>query len=573
MSIKNKDLFNLIEKYDKICKKLIFLESDAAGDLANKVLNKVTPQADLNDLTPTNIDIEVADNANQKFEFGNHAKWNRAKARMYINNSFVKKKPLLILGNPGESKSDTVRQTAKELANNSAIGNIINSDDFNTLTQKFKQKEEEENQTSHREYIEWDKIDEQKKLEVINNPSQYFVMMEFKTNIMDLISFKGLPESGAQSKDNRFVKWNPTMDVFYLFQNGAEGILFLDELATANPEVMNPMLNLLLNRTVDVHKLSDGIGMIAASNIPNFSKTQSNEFSTAVLGRFLGGIGVLVLDPEEWCEYQEKRGIHPLIIAYVRAHPEKIFREVFKEDDSGESQGYSDVAAKTKPFKTPRSLEAFSDSFTRLEREASNAISSKEMQPKDAWTEFWKKVIGDATSILGDGNIGKDLFNFWKLFAGYNTINAILGEKEFKDPNKVALINAALQSLFFKSFNRFTVEHKAEIENPQTSSSSQAFEPFYKKAVEGNQDYYNHFAALVIVLSKIRADFALTLINSIKNRIKTPRLQNLFGQILGKIIFSDKFKQEYPEEQQKCIQPKGLLDTLKELKITPEDLS
>ncbi len=77
-----------------------------------------------------------------------------------------------------------------------------------------------------------------------------------------------LPEdtAGIPMPNNGFVEWKPPLLFWILSQPTAAGVLFLDEFLQAPQMVQKPLADVFLNKQISDSRLSDDVGIIAASN-------------------------------------------------------------------------------------------------------------------------------------------------------------------------------------------------------------------------------------------------------------------------------------------------------------------
>ena len=102
-----------------------------------------------------------------------------------------------------------------------------------------------------------------------------------------------------------------------------EGILFLDEVNCVSETLSAAMLQFLQNKTFGPHRIPEGWIIIAAGNPPEYNKSVK-VFDAVTLDR-LRVIGVEP-DSSAWLEYAVKRGMHPIVIQYIRDHGADFYR-------------------------------------------------------------------------------------------------------------------------------------------------------------------------------------------------------------------------------------------------------
>ena len=129
-----------------------------------------------------------------------------------------------------------------------------------------------------------------------------------------------------------------------------EGILFLDEVNCVSETLSAAMLQFLQNKTFGPHQVPEGWIIIAAGNPPEYNKSVK-VFDAVTLDR----LRVIRVEPDSsaWLEYAVKRGMHPIVIQYIRDHGADFYKY---EAKSGEQK-----------VVTPRGWEDLSRAVTSYE--------------------------------------------------------------------------------------------------------------------------------------------------------------------------------------------------------------
>ena len=397
MSIKNKDLSNLMEEYGKIFSNIVVLKEAASDQEANKMAggNLKALEQEPEDETDSMQDLEVISKAGYKRDLAtskvlsdapNLDTWSYKTLQLAINAAFVTKEPLLILGDPGIGKSDTVRSFAEQISRASTRGEYIKQSDYSFGTQKFDaNKPEEEGGSSTREYVDWAEIDETKKLDVLNNPQNYFVILELTATELDRLDIKGLPELGKS--EYGYQKYIKGMELYLMTRPNLEGFVFLDEVNLGTVDVRSALLKVIQKRTVADDKLSPGLAIVAASNIPGRG-VDSEPLSAAFLGRQTGGIGILTVDPDGWCDWAESVGVDERVINFIKENPDDYFYT---------TENLTDIQSEQRPFASPRAFVAFSKMYKKAIQDYVKAIKSG-VRPE---YPFEKYVIERGAKITG----------------------------------------------------------------------------------------------------------------------------------------------------------------------------
>lgn len=81
-------------------------------------------------------------------------------------------------------------------------------------------------------------------------------------------------------------EWMPTQEQVDKGRFPAKGIVFLDELNRAHPDVLQGMYSFLLDKTIHTHKLAPGWAIVAAGNYENANFNVTSVSDSALLSRF-----------------------------------------------------------------------------------------------------------------------------------------------------------------------------------------------------------------------------------------------------------------------------------------------
>lgn len=287
---------------------------------------------------------------------------------MAINRSFAMKAPLLILGDPGVGKTEIVKQVSKQIAEYTTVGEYIQPKDLETVGDeiiKYKKQEEiesgqiDKSQNNHRYFVNWNELKRKEDKEyVINHADEFFILMDKSMAEVDRLDMGGVPDvASSKNKKPGEIEYMNTLlnlDLTALTTPGLEGILFLDELNLATKDVQKIFLK-LFERKVGNTELSSGIAIVAASNIPG-EGVDSDALSAATLNRMGGGIGVLVADPNRWCDWALDNGVDERIVMFIKENSADFFYSPTPLEELRDRGGQ---------FPTPRSLVAFSRLYVK----------------------------------------------------------------------------------------------------------------------------------------------------------------------------------------------------------------
>lgn len=122
-------------------------------------------------------------------------------------------------------------------------------------------------------------------------------------------------------------------------RDGAQGFLFLDELADAGKMMQSALYGLVLERRIGEYRLPDGWSIIAAGNRKS-DRAAAQTLSTALRNRFAHlEVGV---DVDTWVEHANRMGWSQVVVAFIRFRPQLLNVTPTGDENS---------------FATPRSVE------------------------------------------------------------------------------------------------------------------------------------------------------------------------------------------------------------------------
>ena len=96
-----------------------------------------------------------------------------------------------------------------------------------------------------------------------------------------------------------------------------EGILFCDEVNCVSETLSAAMLQFLQNKTFGPHQVPEGWVIVAAGNPPEYNKSVKM-FDAVTLDRLR--VIRIRADSAAWLRYAQGRGMHPMVMQYVRDH-------------------------------------------------------------------------------------------------------------------------------------------------------------------------------------------------------------------------------------------------------------
>lgn len=140
-------------------------------------------------------------------------------------------------------------------------------------------------------------------------------VIDVRLGQMDAVDMRGIPYV-----EKSVTKW--AIPEFFPRDPNTEAILFLDELASADPSIQVVGYQLILDRQVGEKKLPPKVYVCAAGN-----RAQDNAVSLPISSALANRMLHLEIEasPEAWCAWAVTAGIAPEIIGFIRFCPKILF--------------------------------------------------------------------------------------------------------------------------------------------------------------------------------------------------------------------------------------------------------
>ena len=206
------------------------------------------------------------------------------------------KTPLMVYGGFGVGKSSIVRSICKEIA--ADMG---------------------------REYVEWEKTTKEEKLEMIENPTKYFALVDQRIAGFDSTDLRGIPNM----LDSNMLQTIPYSWVIYLCTKGAAGTLFLDELNLAVPTVASTAYQIINDRTISDRKLADDVFCLGAGN-RECDKASVFQMSSPLKDRF-AEVEISV-NSDEWVTWASGK-VNSHLVSFINWKPNLLYCPDIKKGD------------------------------------------------------------------------------------------------------------------------------------------------------------------------------------------------------------------------------------------------
>jgi len=149
-------------------------------------------------------------------------------------------------------------------------------------------------------------------------------IIDLRLNSLEAIDMRGLPLIVEKQGGSKEVSW--VRPEFLPGDEGVKvgnkvyhkGIIFLDELNTAQPSVQNPALQLVLDRRIGKHELPRSWYICAAANRAE-DRAHTFPLSAALLDRF----AIYDYSPNHthWTTWAMQNDVHPDVIGYISFSP------------------------------------------------------------------------------------------------------------------------------------------------------------------------------------------------------------------------------------------------------------
>jgi len=183
-----------------------------------------------------------------------------------IKEYYKKKISLMVYGTFGVGKSETIRQSAKEIA-----------------------------LSKGRKFVEWNLLSKEEKQNTFEYPEKYFCLLDVRLSSYDASDIKGLPDFKT---DKETIDWKIPFFAKFLTLKGSDGILFFDEIGLATPLVMASCYQILYDKVVNDDKISDNWLVVGATNL-NSDRAYTHEIAPPLKDR-CGEVELKIPSVEDW---------------------------------------------------------------------------------------------------------------------------------------------------------------------------------------------------------------------------------------------------------------------------------
>jgi hypothetical protein len=140
--------------------------------------------------------------------------------------------------------------------------------------------------------------------------------------VSDPTDYKGLPFAA-----NGVAEFLPFGDLRKLLEAEKPTTWFIDDLGQASSAVQASLMQILLAREINGHKISDNVSIIAATNRKE-DKAAVSGLLEPVKSRFGGGIIELQVNHEDWVRWALQNSMPVELISFVRFRPDLLDKAV-----------------------------------------------------------------------------------------------------------------------------------------------------------------------------------------------------------------------------------------------------
>jgi len=191
----------------------------------------------------------------------------------------------------------------------------------------------------NRELAIWHELTEEEKKKVIENPENYYVLVDIKGSMIS-------PENLIMPKfTNGDVEWSVPLWVKVFEKEESAGILFIDEINMTPPSLQSILFELILQRKIAETSLKSKNLLVVGAGNDLESNEYANEIPKPLLNRFLVINFDEIITYDDFVRYAMNKDFDKRVIYYI----------LFKKSV------FTKANESLKQSTTPRSLEMLSD--------------------------------------------------------------------------------------------------------------------------------------------------------------------------------------------------------------------
>jgi hypothetical protein len=283
------------------------------------------------------------------------------------------RQPCLLLGAPGIGKTESIRQLASELAKE-------NNKKFELLRFRYS------GGKLHNYTIIY-----RKAIEILNNPENYFVLIEMSLSELDPVDLQGVPRD-FEVNGSKYFDYNPF--IWQIVASACPGIIFFDDITNVQrPDLRSILFKILRERMTGWIEFHRDMFIIAAGNSPEESAIASM-LDSPIINR-IRVFKVLPPSVDEWAEYMSQYDYDRRVLAFLK----KFTQYFFQRPEEAETLD---------PFATPRQWTELAIVLHKFDDESvqeSLIYSNVGLEPASHLLAFLRTQIPDADEIIQNPSI------------------------------------------------------------------------------------------------------------------------------------------------------------------------
>lgn len=181
-------------------------------------------------------------------------------------------------------------------------------------------------ESKKRQFVVWEDTSNEEKNEMIANPEKYFVFCDQRIGQMDSTDLRGIPNMMDTDK----LQTIPYAWVIYFTREGADGVIFFDEINLAPPTVAGSAYQIINDRTISDRKLAKDVFIMAAGNRSE-DKAHIFEMPMPLHDRFAEV--EIDVNVDSWSEWASGKNVNPHLISFINWKQSRLYHADVKKGD------------------------------------------------------------------------------------------------------------------------------------------------------------------------------------------------------------------------------------------------
>lgn len=213
------------------------------------------------------------------------------KIRTIMRLHWKAKEPFHLVGEPSTVKSALIKTTSREICSE---------------------------ESDKREFLEWSRISVEKKKEVLQDPSKYFIFEDLRASETDI----GELRLQEMNNEDNYITYKYNLLFKVLSNTNSKGVLFFDEMNLANNMIKAQFYKVYNDRSIGDMPISDNVLVCSAGN--ESSQVRDVVQDSVALTTRRGNYFINPLTSEEFVEYGLMTNVHTSIIGYLSFAPQDV---------------------------------------------------------------------------------------------------------------------------------------------------------------------------------------------------------------------------------------------------------